>query len=149
VAGPIGTVVGGAIGAIAGGLAGFFGSSRKKKKKKREQEAALAAYNAAIAKARMVLKQDIRNKMGGGLATEDAAGDYGRLLSGDLSADEITQFGDPAAIAANAAAVNSQTNVNAPITVNATVSGSYDVQKLAEELSYHLQNQMGGAAGGI
>jgi hypothetical protein len=149
----LGTVAGAVIGGIIGGVTGYLGSSRKKRKKAREAARhaaeALAAYNAAIAKARVVLKQDIRNKMGGGLATEEAASDYGRLFSGDLSADEIMAFGDPAAVAAKASEVNRQTNVNAPITVNAQITGSYDVAVLAQELSYHLQNQMGGSAGGI
>jgi len=149
----IGTVIGGVVGAIVGGLAGFLGSSAKKKKKAREAArkaaAALAAYNEALSKARVVLKGDIRNKLGGGLATEEAAADIGHLFSEDLSADEIMKFGDPAAIAAKEAAVDRQNNINAPITVNATITGSYDAQRLAEDLSYHLQNQMGGAAGGL
>ncbi len=148
-AGPIGAVAGLAIGAIVGAVMGR--SARRRAKRARRRAAYLAAilHQQAVDRARVVLKQDIRNKMGGGLATEDAAAEIGQLFSEDLSESEIMKFGSPEQIAARADEVNRQTNVNAPITVNAQVSGSYDVQKLAEDLSYHLQNQMAGAAGGI
>lgn len=143
--------IGTAVGAIIGGVAGWIGGSRAKRKAKRKrQEAerrAREAYEAAMQQARVVLKQDIRNRLGGGLATMEAAAEIGQLFSGDLSAEEIQKFGSPEQIAANAGAVNRQTSVNVGgITVNAQVSGSYDVARLAEELSYHLQNQMGAAA---
>jgi hypothetical protein len=147
-AGPIGAVAGLAIGAIAGAVMGSRAKRREKRARRRAAYLAAIQYQQALDRARVVLKKDIRNKMGGGLATQDAASDYGRLLSGDLSASEIESFGSPEAIAARANEVNRQTNVNVGgITVQATIAGSYDVARLAEELSYHLQNQAGTAGG--
>ncbi len=148
-AGPIGAVAGLAVGAIVGAV--MSRSNRRRAKRARRRAAYLAAiqHAEAVNKARIVLKQDIRNKMGGGLATEDAAAEIGQLFSEDLSENEIAQFGSPEAIAARAGEVNNQTHINAPITVNATITGDYDAARLAEALSYHMQSQMGGAATGL
>jgi hypothetical protein len=147
-AGPIGAVAGLAIGAIAGAIMGSSAKRRRKRAQRRAAYYAALQYQAALDKARVVLKQDLRNKLGGGLADQGAASEIGQLFSGDLSASEIESFGSPEAIAARANEVNRQSTVNVGgITVHATVAGSYDVARLAEELSYHLQNQAGTAGG--
>jgi hypothetical protein len=140
--------IGTAVGAVLGAVGGFLSSNAAKKKLEKARAKARKEWKKAIAAARVALKEDIRTRMGGGLATEDAAAEIGQLFSEDLSVDEIRKFGDPRQIAQAAGGGNKTVNVGG-ITVNAEVTGEYDVQRLAQDLGYHLSNQMGGAVGGF
>jgi uncharacterized membrane protein len=146
----IGTAVGAVVGALAGAVMGSRNKRRKRKAKRRAEAAALAALIAKRTEAAKVFKQGIRAKMGGGLATTGATDEISKLFSGDVTADEIGAMGPTAAddILAGRSAVEkltanqSQTvNMGAPqISVSVgSVASSYDAQKLAEDIGFHLQ----------
>lgn len=143
--------IGTAVGLVAGALAGFIGGSRAKRrarKKRREAEAqALAAHQAAVKKAGMLLKTDIRSRLSGGLATEDAAASVGQLFSEDLSESELNQFGGAAAINAREGEITKQANITNHIQITAEIAGSYDVARLSRDLGYYMANEMHGLLG--
>lgn len=146
-AGPIGALVGGAI----GGIASLFGRKRKKKKKRREEAAARAAEEAAAeamrVQARGLLKTDVRNRLGGGLASIEGAEEVGNLFSGDISNAELDKFGGAANIVARKNQIegfrDASLTVNPNITVN--ISGAapdYDASRLANSLGYLIGQQI-------
>lgn len=151
--GPVGMVVG----AIAGAALGYFqGNEAKKEEEKmkeraREQEEeARRQHEAMVEKAKGLIKMHVRNNMGGGLATEEAMKDVSGLLSGDISAEEVEKFGAENVVARQAE-IERQANVDVggiSVSVNATVSGGYDVQRLAEDLGYYLSGSIKSAAAG-
>lgn len=152
----IGTLIGGAVGLVGGAIAGFFGgSSAKQKQQKAEQEAAAAqaaAEAAARAQAKQLLIADVRAKYGGGLADTSVMPDIGNMLSNGMTDAELDKIGNASDIAAQGGAIASQVSnisVGSPqITVNAQVAGSYDVQRLAEDLGLQLSSSIRSAASG-
>jgi hypothetical protein len=147
----IGTVVGAVVGAIAGG---FMANSAKRKQKKQEREAEEAqreAEQAMRAQARVLLAADIRAKYGGGLADISAVTDIGKVLSGGITDETLDQLGAQNIVnqAQEIGIGAGNVNVGAPnIVVNATVAGSYDVQRLAQDLGLHLASAIRVAASG-
>ena len=161
----IGTVIGGVVGAIGGAITGFISGRRKKRKKKREAAAAAAAAAAQQAamnnEARLLVKEDIQNKFGGGNAITDEVENISKLLSGDVSDDEIAKLGGAQAIIQNAQGIQAQSavnatnnktvNVGAPV-INVSVGSigdNYDAASLAQDLGYHLVNTIQAGAAGV
>jgi len=156
----IGTLIGAGIGAIAGGAMGYFSSSKGKSdaaKAKGEQEQALVDAQEEIERHRKEAEQLIitatRTKLGGGLADPTAAAMVGNLFSGGISAEEVEQFGGIQNIMAQKAAIEAlagnQLTVNAPINITVgSLSSSYDVKILAEDLGFYLGSALSGALGG-
>jgi uncharacterized protein (DUF697 family) len=151
----LGTVAGAVVGALAGATQGFIsGKSAKKKQQKAEEEAAQAQaeQEAALrAQARELITADIRAKYGGGLADVSAVTDIGAILSGGISDATLDQMGGAAGINAQSGQIGQGVNniqVSSPITVNATISGSYDTQVLAQDLGIQLAASIRSAASG-
>lgn len=151
----IGTVIGGVVGALAGAVMGFTGGkSAKKKQQKAEEEAAAAQaeQEAALrAQARQLIMADIRAKYGGGLADVSAVSDIGAIMSGGISDATLDQFGGAANVMNQSGAIGQSINniqVSSPITVNATLAGSYDTQVLAQDLGIQLAASIRAAASG-
>lgn len=143
----------GPAGAIIGYAIGKFGK-KKKKKKQAEAEAAAAAAQAAyeeqVRQAGELIKTSTRTQMGGGMATTEAADTIGELFSGGISAGEVEKFGGAANVIAKQQEIRALANnvsLQAPITINATVNGSYDVQRLAEDLRFYMGNALQSGAG--
>jgi hypothetical protein len=151
----IGTVVGAVVGAVGGAVQGWFsGKSAKKKQQKAEDEAAQAQQEqeaALRAQARKLIMADIRAKYGGGLADISAVTDIGGIMSNGISDATLDQMGGAANINAQSGAIGQSVNniqVSSPITVNATLSGSYDTQVLAQDLGIQLASSIRSAASG-
>ena len=151
--GPVGIVVG----AIAGAALGWYqGNEAKKEEEKMKAAAAEQAaeaerqHKAMVEKAKGLIKMHIRNNYAGGLGTEEAMKDISGLFSNDISAEEVEKFGAENVVARQSeieGAAGMQVSVGG-ITVNAQVSGDYDVSRLAESLGYHLQRSIQSAAAG-
>lgn len=151
----IGTVAGAAIGAIAGAVQGFVsGKSAKRKQQKAEEEAEQARQEqeaALRAQARQLIMGDIRAKYGGGLADVSAVTDIGAIMSNGISDATLDQFGGAANVVSQQGAIGQSINnihVSSPITVNATLAGSYDTQVLAQDLGIQLAASIRSAASG-
>lgn len=151
----IGTVIGGVVGAIGGAVMGYVGGkSAKKKQQKAEEEAQQAQeeQEAALrAQARQLIIGDIRAKYGGGLADVSAVTDIGAIMSNGISDATLDQFGGAANVMAQSGAMGQSINniqVSSPITVNATLAGSYDTQVLAQDLGIQLAASIRAASSG-
>jgi hypothetical protein len=151
--GPVGMVVG----ALAGAAMGYFGASEAKEEEEKMKERQRAAEEEArrrheemVEKAKGLIKMHIRNNMSGGLATEEAMKDISGLFSGDISAEEVEKFGAENVVARQGEIERASTvDVGGvSIQVSANVSGQYDVQRLAEDLGYHLSRSIRSAAAG-
>ncbi len=146
----IGGPIGGVLGLLGGGLYGALSGSKGKReaeKAKEEQEEAIQQAEEALEeqrkKAQGLIMTHLRTTYGGGMATQAAAEDIGRLMSGGISVEELEQFGGSQAIVDRQAAIEgmAQTRIQVEgITVNATISGPYDVERLAQDLGQYLQN---------
>lgn len=151
--GPVGMVVG----ALAGAALGYFSSNDAKKEEEKMKERQRAAeeearrqHEAMVEKAKGLIKMHVRNNMGGGLATEEAMRDVSGLFSGDISAEEVESFGAENVVSRQGE-IERQSSVDVggvTISVNANVSGQYDVQRLAEDLGYHMARTLRSAAAG-
>lgn len=154
--GPIGIGIGALIGGVGGGFMGKEGEKdAEKEKEQQEQQAeeAAAKLAAQYEQAKGVIEQSVKVKLGGGLATTEAADAAGALLSGGISNQEVDAFGGPKAVLGQQAmieglAANKQITNNTPITVNATIGGTYDVAQLAQDLGYYVQQNIASAAAG-
>lgn len=157
VAGPIGALIGGVLGAGLGIFSGGKAKEEEEKAKEAEEEAAQQAaeeLERQRALAQDLILTQLRTRYGGGLATPEAAVSMGQLMSGGLSPEEIAQFGDPAAIAAQAQQImGTAANImmgGLHVAVTAYVSGNYDVQRLGEDIgSYTIGFVESALAGGV
>jgi len=146
VAGPLGALIGGIGGGIFGALSGSKGKQEAQKAKE-EQEQAMEEAQAALEeqrkKAQGLILTHLRTTYGGGMATTQAAEEIGQLISGGISVGELAQFGGSQAIVERQAAIEgaAQTAIDVGgITINATIAGPYDVERLATDLGNYLQN---------
>jgi hypothetical protein len=152
--GPVGIVVGALAGAALGWYSGNEAKEEEEKMKERQREmdeAARLEHERMVEKAKGLIKLHVRTNMGGGLATEEAMADVSKLFSGDISAEEVEQFGAENVVARQAEIEQGARSMDIggiSINVNASVSGSYDVQRLAEDLGYHVTRQIQAAAAG-
>jgi hypothetical protein len=158
----LGGPVGWALGLLGGGAMGIFSGSKAKReqeKAKEEQEEAerqaAEALEAQRKAAANIIRTHIRTSLGGGLADTSAMASVGSLFSGDISPEEVQQFGNVEAILARGAEVSglaaaqggNVTNlggVSIQVRVE-NVASTYDVQQLATDLGYYLQQNFAGA----
>lgn len=146
--GPVGLVVG----ALVGAAYGYYAGSKQKKKIAKAKAQARAAEAERLRQleeqkkqAAALLRQEIQNNYGGGLASPDQAAAIGELFSGDITSGDIDKLGiNPQQVVDRAGSIQNQSVVNnmvgAPnITINVgSIASHYDVQNLAQDLGYYL-----------
>lgn len=141
-AGPVGALAGLVVGAVLAGVLSSRAKRKAKKKQRAAEAAARAVHEAAVERARIVIKHELRSRYGQGLATDGAAGAIGALFSGGLSQAEVESFGNPASMAAQGTEAQ-QVNLDG-ITIHATLGPGYTAEQLADDLAYHLKRKLEG-----
>jgi hypothetical protein len=153
----IGTVVGLAVGAIAGAFMGNRNKRRIKRAKRRAEAYARMIQLQQAGEAAQLFKTATRTRMGGALALPEATDEVSKLFSGDVTGQEMLDMG-PGVVesilgqkqAIQSQAANNAINMGSPI-INVSVgsiASSYDAQKLAEDLGFHLTASIQSAGAG-
>ena len=104
--------------------------------------------------AERLITEATRTQLGGGLADPNAVDAVSKLFSGGISVKEIEEFGGVQNVLARQAEIDALAarNVSVNPSINVTVgsiSSSYDVRLLAEDLGFYLGGSISSALGGV
>jgi hypothetical protein len=156
-----GLAIGGPVGALVGGVSGLaggiFGEDQKKEAEKEQQKAILQQQQAQLRelafqrdRARDAIMETFGERLGGGLLDPEAVGAVASVLSQGISDQEVESLTGIPTEANFLARQAGQASVNVGgINISANISGSYDVQDLANDIGgYILRSLTQSSAGG-